>query len=281
MVEQVTARLAGFDNAAWLPLSGGRTNFAWKVTPENQRDPVVVKLYTGPAKNPLFPNEPQSEARLLHELKDCAIAPRFIDAFETPAGACNVYAHIPGEQWQADVALAGDMVRKLHHLPVPTGLRPVANGSAELTTQTMAILAECAVSDDLLAVQPKGLVPRSEETRLLHGDIVPGNLIQSDSGLRLIDWQCPATGDPCEDIAIFLSPAMQHLYQNEPLSPAAMDAFFAAYDAPEIAARYHQLAPWYHWRMAAYCRWQAENGRSDYARGIDLEVKALQRSFNP
>ena len=29
------------------------------------------------------------------------------------------------------------------------------------------------------------------EPVLLHTDVVPGNLILGDEGLRLIDWQCP------------------------------------------------------------------------------------------
>ena len=38
--------------------------------------------------------------------------------------------------------------------------------------------------------------------------------------MRLIDWQCPALGDPAEDIACFLSPAMQVIYGAGPLDAA-------------------------------------------------------------
>jgi thiamine kinase len=42
------------------------------------------------------------------------------------------------------------------------------------------------------------------EPVLLHTDVVPGNLILGDKGLQLIDWQCPAIGDPIVDIMMFL-----------------------------------------------------------------------------
>ncbi len=74
---------------------------------------------------------------------------------------------------------------------------------------------------------------------------------------------------------------MKVLYRGAPLSSVETDAFLTAYDAPDVVLRYHALAPYYHWRMAAYCLWQLENGRPDYAQGLDLERAALQRSANP
>lgn len=79
---------------------------------------------------------------------------------------------------------------------------------------------------------------------------------------------------------MFLSPAMQSVYRGQPLTEAEIGDFFAAYGAPEVAGRYARLAPWYHWRMAAYCQWQSENGRPDYGPARDLEVAALQRSLS-
>jgi hypothetical protein len=49
--------------AEWEFLSGGRTNSAWRLhLPDGD---LVVKLYSGVAENPLFPNAPDAEARLL------------------------------------------------------------------------------------------------------------------------------------------------------------------------------------------------------------------------
>jgi aminoglycoside phosphotransferase (APT) family kinase protein len=94
-------------------------------------------------------------------------------------------------------------------------------------------------------------VPRS----FLHTDIGPGNIIVAkDSGrLVVIDWQCPAVGDPVQDIIAFLSPAFQILYGRRPLTAGEEAEFFAAYDDPELKRRYDVMLPFYDWRMAGYC----------------------------
>jgi len=130
---------------------------------------------------------------------------------------------------------------------------------------------------ELVDLRPCGSVPPSYARAFLHGDPVPANFVMTERGAVLIDWQCPASGDPCEDIAIYLSPAMQSLYGGTPLSPEEMEAFFAAYDDAETAARYRAMAPAYHWRMAAYCLWMADRGHADYGNAARLEIEALQR----
>ncbi len=57
--------------------------------------------------------------------------------------------------------------------------------------------------------------------------------------LTLIDWQCPAIGDPCLDLALFLSPTMQQVNGKTPLSGAEVAAFLEAYDNPQVTCRYH------------------------------------------
>lgn len=281
LVAQVEAHLPWLAAGKWQALSGGRSNFAWKLTPSASRQAVVVKLYKGPARNPLFPNEPEAEAELLRVLEPTGIAPQLLSAFQSPLGACNIYSHIPGQSWSSDAGQVGACMKRLHQMPPPDGLRRVPDGSEQLAAQTAAILSRCTSSEYLGALKPEGTVAATQQTVLLHGDIVPGNLISNESGLHLIDWQCPAIGDPCEDIAIFLSPAMQHVYRGIPLGSVSNKAFFDAYACAKTQSRYTALAPWYHWRMAAYCQWQTENGQADYAHGRDLEVEALQRSLRP
>lgn len=106
---------------------------------------------------------------------------------------------------------------------------------------------------------------------------MPGNLLLNDDAVVLIDWQCPAIGDPAEDIAIFLSPAMQYVYRGKPLTDDEEAAFLAAYRDRAITRRYRALKPWFHWRMAAYCLWRARNGSPDYAPAFRLEAAALAR----
>ncbi|WP_372887211.1 phosphotransferase [Shimia sp.] len=280
LVRAVETRLDGLAGAKWRPLSGGRTNFAWRLDPAGGRAPLVVKLYRGPARNPLFPNDPRAEALLLRRLGPSGLTPRLVSELRTEPGICNIYTHIPGSPWTTGAGIAGALVRSLHRIAPPSRLRRVPDGSAALEAQTRRILADCRQPDHLSALVPGRAVAACDAAVLLHGDIVPGNLIGNATGLHLIDWQCPARGDPCEDIAMFLSPAMQSVYRGQPLTEAEIGDFFAAYGAPEVAGRYARLAPWYHWRMAAYCQWQSENGRPDYGPARDLEVAALQRSLS-
>ncbi|MFY0616191.1 phosphotransferase family protein [Shimia sp.] len=264
----------------WHPLTGGRTNAAWRGECENGDD-IVLKLYAGAALNPLFPNNPGAEAALLQFLERRRMVPAFLASFDTLAGRCNVYTHVPGTTWRRDTPTVARLMRRLHVLDRPDGLRQVADGSAALLEQILGIVGKCGVMPDFLSHLPRAAVLPSGASALLHSDIVPGNLIENVDGLHLIDWQCPAVGDPCEDIAVFLSPAMQQVYRGNPLSEQEIAAFLIAYDDAKVAARYKALAPFYHARMAAYCLWQFENGRQDYGTGLRLEVAALQRSLRP
>lgn len=241
---------------------------------------MVVKLYQGPALNPLFRNDPESEALLLQRLLGTGLAPRHLASLSTDAGECNVYSHIPGETWQKDASIVGELMQTLHRIPGPTELRVAPGGSDALSAKTVSILAKCKDVSRVVDARPEKEVREAQSLVLLHGDIVPGNLILNETGLHLIDWQCPLVGDPCEDIAVFLSPAMQSLYRGNPLLGSEISDFFKAYGVQSAQIRYRALAPWFHWRMAAYCQWQSENGRPDYAAARDLELAALQRSRN-
>ncbi|MFB0994862.1 MAG: phosphotransferase, partial [Paracoccaceae bacterium] len=112
---------------------------------------------------------------------------------------------------------------------------------------------------------------------LIHADMVAGNIIVGPEGLRFIDWQCPAVGDPAEDLAMFLSPAMQALYRGKPLQAAEAADFLNAYPDQEVVKRLHELLPLFHYRMAAYCLWRAQNGFPAYKVGHDFEMAILAR----
>lgn len=267
--------------AIWTRLSGGRTNASWCVQPQQNEPPVVVKLYLGPALNPMFPNDPVAEAQLLTQLEGLEFAPKLLEHMQTKHGTCNVYSHIPGEIWQSGVSEVAELMEKIHRQQAPSGLRMVANGSVQVEAHTSAILSKCDLDsthpfDEL---SPEKHVAPTENIVLLHGDIVPGNIIRNTMGLYLIDWQCPAVGDVCEDISNFLSPAMQLLYRGAPLQTCEVTEFWSAVGNCVLAERYKKLAPWYHRRMAAYCLWQSQNGKAEYELALQLELDYLQRSL--
>lgn len=263
----------------WCPMKGGRTNRLWRISSDDSTDVLVVKLYSEATANPMFPNDPNAEARVLRHLGGQGLSPEFRAVVDTPQGTCLVYRYLPGTSWHTDPRPVAQQLRRLHQLPAPPGLRSGADGAVELIEQTRHILTHIPQEQ---AREHEQLIPRmtlpapSGQRALLHGDVVPGNLVMAYDGPVLIDWQCPAVGDPADDLAIFLSPAMQQLYCGRPLNKAERAAFLAAYDDPETIVRLRALAPWHHWRMAAYCLWRMHQGAADYAEGLSLELAALR-----
>lgn len=266
--------------AQWHRLFGGRTNHVWRVTGASETGPIVVKLYEDAAENPLFPNAPEDEARVLRALEGHGIAPRLLHYTVTRLGPCLIYSHLDGRPWRDDPAAAAALLRRLHRTTAPKNLRSAPDGSTAIEAQIKTILARCTPTAAEIPKLPAQPVAPSRATCLLHGDPVPGNMIDCGTSLRLIDWQCPAIGDPCEDIALFLSPAMQIAYRGAPLTPADVMTFLNAYNVPDILSRYTKLAPWYHARSYAYARWQAAQGESAAIHRAKAEKTALKLALN-
>ncbi len=270
---KVTQHLPWTADRDWQPLFGGRTNSAWQITGADGGS-AVLKLYRSAGANPLFPNDPQAEAQLLVHLKHHDIAPDLVAHFTAEGMDCNLYHALPGRPWTDGVKEVAQLMQRLHAIAPPTGLRQVANGAAALRSQAQAILDLAGEALDVPRAVAKARGGENSTRVLLHGDIVPGNLIRCTSGLRLIDWQCPAVGDATEDLAIFLSPAMQLLYRGHPLSPTEEAAFLAQFSSDQ-QRRYQALSPVYHYRMAAYCLWQVKRGRAEYQDALKVELAAL------
>ena len=245
----------GWADGPVAPLSGGRTNHVWQVGNR------VLKRYRPDAATPLFPNDPGAEVGALRLFAPQGLAP----PLRAVAGDWLLIDHIPGGTWGHDddpapVALA---LGRLHRLTAPAGFRPLPNGTAALRQDALRVAANLPIpplSDvpDLPAVPPCPV----------HADAVPGNIIVAPQGPVLIDWQCPGLGDPAEDLATFLSPAMQWLYTGRILTPDQRARFLNAYPDRATVARLLTLEPLYAWRIAAHCRHRAAKGDDDYAHAL-------------
>jgi len=251
-------------------LTGGRSNCVWRA------GETVVKLYQADGDNPLFANDSQREQASLLALAATGMVPRLLKAGNFDGHQWLAYSHIAGTVWQAGTPHVAQLLGRLHNQPSFAGLPLGCNGSAELAVQTLAILARCNDNSQLLGLAPAGQVEALANPVLIHGDPVPGNLLEGNGTLALIDWQCPQLGDPSEDLALFLSPAMQLLYRGFPLSQIEEDAFVDAYPDRRVTERLRALKPWFHWRMAAYCQWKAEQGSDRDREAMTLELMALQ-----
>lgn len=249
----VTARLPGLA-ADWSPLRGGRVNRLWRA------GDVVVKCFDPQGGTPLFPNSAAAESAALRFAAPHGLSPALL----ADGAGWVAWRHVRGTPWCDDPARAARLLARLHALPPPAAFAPRASGSAAILAQGVAIGAAWPAPPDPGVGPCRAPAP-------LHGDPVPGNIIVGGDRALLIDWQCPASGDPAEDIALFLSPAMQWLYRGAPLAGHETDAFLAAYGDPGTVARYRALAPLLHWRIAAHCAWRARRGDAGYAQALQLE----------
>lgn len=273
----------------WTPLEGGRSNKLWRV--ESHAGNLVVKLYADGAATPLFANDARAEAIVLEHLKGTGLAPTPIYHADFPVGSVLIYTHQEGVNWRAGPEQAAKVLKGLHSFPVlpPIVELPTApDGSLALLEQTDAILGliPAHLVTEVRRLRPEGDVPPSGVCCILHGDPVPDNFVCStcdnDRAPVLIDWQCPALGDPVLDLALFLSPAMQQVTRGFVLSDDELRAFLDAYADPAAAARLRALRPFLHWRMAAYCLWKITRDKPDlaYVPALDAELAALKHAHS-
>ena len=284
--EQLTAELRQHGilktDVEWTELVGGRSNRVWRLKANHGLD-LCVKLYSAHNwDNPLFPNDPTLEYACLKDLAGYGLCPTPVAFMETSLGQCLVYEHIAGEMLSDQFDLIAKSLSVLHQIPKIDGLRIASVGSKQIGTDGLSILERCETpfKDELLSRKPKTTVEPLASRQMIHGDPVPANVIVSDGVAKLIDWQCPAFGDPAEDLSHFLSPAMQWLYRKSTLSDVEAFAFIDMYSECNAAfdkKRFSEIRDWYSWRIAAYCLWQMERGNEAYERALELELKSLEK----
>jgi aminoglycoside phosphotransferase (APT) family kinase protein len=271
-------RLADMRGLTVESLSGGYQNQVHRV--RGGGIDWVVKRFSPSAEITLFPNLADAEAMALRRLTECGAAPRPI-AFITEAedAPVLVYEFYAGRPWSGGTAPVAELLRQIARVDAD-GFRPVPMIPADILAQGDIFVAECRgeVRRRLIAVRPRPIDIVPGPHRLLHTDFGPGNLIEGAEGLKAIDWQCPAAGDPVEDLAAFLSPAFQILYGRAPLTPAEEESLLRAYeDAPTIE-RLRILRPFFDWRMAAYCAMRQRNlaeSRPEASERYRLSTQAL------
>ena len=245
-------------------LAGGYTNQVWKV--RAGRDLLIEKQYSEhpPEPNPMYPNLPDHEAAALAHLAGTGLVPELVSF--TPAhdhqGAQLVYRYVSGTQWRRGTADVARLLHAVHSGPAPTGLRTLHRSAAEALARADAVIDDVplpAERERVRAHRPRGEMSDRPVRRpaLVHTDCGPGNLVRSRHGLVLIDWQCPGLGDPVEDLACFLSPAMMVLYAAPPHGRGAVQTFLSAYPDRVIVDRYRRDGAAWHYRIAAYCLWRA------------------------
>ena len=257
----------------WYTQTGGRTNKVWRLKGEKD---LICKLYLKTKINPLFDNCPDAEYACLVWLNGSDIAPKPYKYLKTPFGEVLLYDYIKGHTWSHDVETVSELLNRIRKHKYPKGLRFLSNLPSDIKQTGFEIINKLNADhrNELINISPDVLISDIEPV-LLHTDVVPGNLILGKEGLRLIDWQCPAVGDPIVDIMMFLSPVMHEIYGAGKLSVKDFETFLMNL-TPKLRSRYNILGPLYHWRLAAYCFWKAEQGFIDYENAALAEIDLLK-----
>jgi len=257
----------------WQAQTGGRTNKVWRLVGESE---LICKLYLETKTNPLFNNTPEAEYKCLLWLDGSGIAPKPYKYLKTPYGKVLLYNYIKGQTWSHDVSTVSALLTRIHKHKYPKGLRILSNLQSDIKQTGLEIINKLNSyhQNELNKICPDVSISDIEPV-LLHTDVVPGNLILGDEGLRLIDWQCPAIGDPIVDIMMFLSPGMHEIYGSGKLSMKDHQTFLMSLTT-KLRSRYNKIGPLYHWRLAAYCFWKAEQGFIEYEKAALTEIDLLK-----
>jgi len=261
------------NETVWHTQTGGRTNKVWRLKGETD---LICKLYLQTKTNPLFNNSPEAEYRCLLWLDGSQIAPKPYKYLRTPFGEVLLYDYIKGQIWFHDVDIVSELLTRIRKHKCPKGLRVLSNLPSDIKQTGFEIINKLNNyhKDKLIKICPEVSIPDIEPV-LLHTDVVPGNLILGVKGLRLIDWQCPAIGDPIVDIMMFLSPGMHEVYGSGKLSMKNHEVFLMSLTS-DLRNRYNIVGSLYHWRMAAYCFWKAEQGFAEYENAAFAEIDHLK-----
>ena len=265
------AGLADDEGLKVKALSGGYWNDVFRV--EGEGIDWVVKRFSEVITGTLFPNLPDAEAAALERLDGLEVAPAPV-AFsaDSGAGAVLVYGFHAGRAWSEDVTVVADAMRRQHTVS-PEGFRAVPIEPEGIIAEGEAILAHARADEHVARL--RGLRPKASPAparlprrALIHTDAGAQNIIVGPQGLRIIDWQCPAAGDPAEDAYSFVSDAFQILNQHSPLSAGERIEFLEHYGDEAMAARLSWLEPAFCYRMTAYCilRMQTLAGEDEAAR---------------
>jgi hypothetical protein len=257
----------------------------------------VVKQFVQVPVNPMFPILPKAEHAALQFLRDHECAPTPI-AFiaDSPIGSLLVYEYVPGTSWNGDLDAAATLIARVQGIPIDAfakkTFRKLPSDALALQTHAEGMLKRHpgALSDSVRELRPTVLARKHYPKRrdvLVHTDCGPGNMVSSPNGLRLIDWQCPGIGDGFQDVATFLSPAMQVLYGYPVLTDSQEQHFWGVYvsalgqtpsDSQETLARFHGFRSSHHYRFAAYCAMRtqdtaASDGKTSRLYGVALQAE--------
>jgi aminoglycoside phosphotransferase (APT) family kinase protein len=259
------------------PLRGGRTSGVYRLEIPGRAGSLVLKVSRPDRETPVFDNRPQDEWAILCALSSKGIAPMPVSKSTYADGMhLLVYQFEAGSNGASDATALAQLLRTVHAAPTPEYL-PARNGSAgHLMAEADKMCADIPLPDWIAALRPTLPHAAPGPGCLVHRDPIASNIISDHTGTPLlIDWQCPAVGDPLEDIAHATSPAMSYVYGGD--DPFCTHEVLEAYGNSALIRHASAFLSLYRWRMICYCHWKAMQGAQIYADAMAREADALER----
>jgi aminoglycoside phosphotransferase (APT) family kinase protein len=238
---------------------------------------LVLKVSRPDRETPVFDNRPQDEWAILCALSSKGIAPMPVSKSIGADGThLLIYQFEAGSNGASDATALAQLLRTVHAAPTPDYL-PARNGnSGHLMAEADRMCADMPLPDWIAALRPPLPHATPGPRCLVHRDPIASNIISDHAGTPLlIDWQCPAIGDPLEDIAHATSPAMSYVYGGD--EPFCAHEVLDAYGDSALIRHASAFLSLYRWRMICYCHWKAMQGAQIYADAMVREAEALER----
>jgi aminoglycoside phosphotransferase len=154
----------------------------------------------------------RARLEILRLAADAGVAPRIVHADVARRAVHNVF--VTGKPFVAvyrdprtqDAAVddLGQMLRRVHDLPVPAGA--VSRDPREVLATTWPALSATAgipafVGDAVRRVLDETPPRSGRDAVLSHNDVNPGNLLYDEGRLLLVDWDAAGRNDPYFDLA--------------------------------------------------------------------------------
>lgn len=230
----------------------------------------------------LFAVDPLLEGQLMRALARRGLAPMPTALFRHGPHVCLAYPYQRGHTGHPPDGALGRLLRRLHGLP-PAALPPLPPPQDRGDLVAWARQRVQHEPDGrLLVARIDAAVQAARQMRLphgpvpLHGDPVPGNVLHGRQGVRLIDWHSAHRGDPCHDLAIALSPAMQVIHGLPPCTPRQRATVLSGYGCLATTDRLAATAALHHARMIGHCLWRLDRGDTAYGPACTAEIAAIR-----
>lgn len=215
---RVEARLASFSNDVYC------------VQASNHR--YVIRLNQNPTPAGV-------DRKLEREILAALDAADFLPPLVYADNACLVTELVTGQPLTLtapNLAAMGKLFRRIHGTTV--NIAATLDLNLHIQTCAHALGSRNKSLDNCIR---RLAIPGHTPARLTlcHHDLLPANVIQTDSGLVALDWEYARLGDPAFDLAV--------LVENENLSPGQTDLLLQAYGdaSPAFRQRLESMRPRY------------------------------------